>query len=170
MTQLNASVNQSERVEDLSSGPVNAYKYKASDVNATDFGAFPHSKDDVSALDASEWSTDASSTAGSVSVSDVTTAPDVDAVQVSTSSQTTGDVAAASFSNFSVTSDVEKRYLQTVMDVSMLDAGAEVQLQAVDADGDYVEAIVNASATATNEDVIGTATGEGYVFQRRLAR
>lgn len=165
---LDATVNKSSDTADVGTGYVNPYAFTATDINATDYDAFPHDKSDVSALTASEWSTDASGSAGSISVSDVTTAPDVEAVQISTSSQTSSDVATATFSNFSVTSDAEKRYVQTVLDVNTLDSATELELRINDADADYVSAQINASADASNEDAIANATGEGLVYQRQV--
>ncbi|MFD1634622.1 hypothetical protein ACOZ4L_02690 [Haloplanus ruber] len=166
---LPATMNQSEDVDDLGTGHVNIYKFKATDIEFSDAGAFPHDTEGVSAVDnETEWATDVSDSAGSMTVSDAETAPNVEAVEVSTSAQTSGDTAVATFDNFSVTSDAEKRYLQAFADVPTLDSGAEVQLRAVDSDGDYVEARINSSATPSNEDVIGSGTGEGYVYQRQI--
>lgn len=165
---LPASVVKSEDVDDIGTGEVNPYTFVASDINFSDAGAFPRDKDSVSALDASEWSTDTSSSAGSMSVSDSETAPGVDAVSISTSSQSSGDTAVATFGNFSVTSDVEKRYLQAVMDVNTLDSGTTLELRATDSDGDYVVATLDSGATASDADVIGATTGEGFVFQEQV--
>lgn len=148
----------------------NPVELTASDIEAADFGAFPRKGDETnnsaSALDASEWSTDASGTAGSLSVSDVTTAPGVDAVELSTSSQTSSDVATFTYSNFSITSDAEKRYIQVVEDVDTLDSGAEAAMMLYDADGDYVAVdLANASADEDTDSVVANATGEGDVLQ-----
>lgn len=165
---LPATLNESTDPDD-DHGAANAYSFVATDLAFSDAAAFPHDKTDVSAVhNESEWSTDVSGSAGSMTVSDVETAPGVEALEVSTSSQTSDDVAIATFSNVSVTSDVEKRYLQAMLDVTTLDSGTTVQLRAVDSDGDYVEATINSSAMPSNEDVIGNATGEGYVYQRQV--
>jgi hypothetical protein len=42
-------------------------------------------------------------------------------------------------------------------------------VRAVDADGDYRYAEINASENASNEDIIANGTGNGYVFAEKLA-
>jgi hypothetical protein len=145
----------------------NPYEYVPTDVNATDFGAFPHAKEDVSALDASEWSTDVSGSSGSMTVSDTETAPGVDALSISTSSQTDGDTAVATFSNFSVTEDEQKGHLAVAMDIPTLDSGTIVDVEVVDEDGDKYVAEINTSRSS-GEDFIANQTGEGFVYQRQL--
>ena len=169
IAELPAVLNQSDDVDDLGSGYVNTFGFVATDIEFNDAAAFPHGDDDVSAVDnESEWAVDESSTAGSMTVSDAETAPGVEALEVSTSSQSDTDTAVATFDNFSVTSDTQKRYLQTFVDVETLDSGAEVEIRAVDADGDYVWGTINSSLTASDDGVVGNATGEGYVFQRQV--
>jgi hypothetical protein len=139
----------------------NTFEYQASDLEAAALGEFPRkdseSENAASGLDASEW------TASGASVSDTEPAAGVEAVQVSASAA--GD--SATYSNFSITSDEPNRYLQLVLDVNSLASGAEVQVRAIDSDGDYKQARINGSASMA-EDVIATGTGEGYVFQRQL--
>ncbi|MFB6188367.1 MAG: hypothetical protein ABEI57_00645 [Halapricum sp.] len=135
----------------------NPISFVASDIAAQDFGAFPHAKSNTSALEAGEWS-------GTATVSNVETAPGVDAVELGLSA---GNYSA--FSNFSVTSDEQKRYFQTVLDVSSIDAGTTVEFRIVDANGDYYTAEINTSRSS-GEDYIANATGEGYVYQRQLGK
>lgn len=159
VTSLPATVNSSAD---------NPFFFTATDINFTDAGAFPVNKDGVSALDASEWTTDASA-GGSVTVSDVSTAPDVDALRVSTSSQTSGDSVSATFGNFSITSDAEKRYVQIAADVNTLDSAAVAELRLNDADGDYVAIdLANASAEQSDATVLANQTGEGHVIQEQI--
>lgn len=153
-TVLDARINDSDR---------NPISYTATDVELDDYGATPQSKDDVSTLDASEWSTTAGAT-----VDDVTTAPGVEAVSVSTSGLTSGSSETATFSNFSVTSDENKRYLSIVADVPELQSGAVVDVIVRDANGDEKIATIDASADASADDVIATETGEGFAYQHRL--
>lgn len=153
----------------LNSSVENPYSYALDGVNESDFGAFPHAKSDVSALDAGEWTKDMSGSAGSGSIANVNTEPGVDAVSLSTSSQTSGDVAKFTFSNFSITSDAEKRMFQTGVNVNTLESGATAEVRAVDADGDYVAAEVNGSRTS-GEDLIATGTGDGFMFQRQVGK
>ncbi|WP_049934666.1 hypothetical protein [Haloplanus natans] len=140
----------------------NTYQYQATDLEAAALGEFPRkdeSNNSASGLDASEW------TASGASVTDTEPAAGVEAIGVSASAA--GD--SASYSNFSVSSDEPNRYLQLVLDVNSLASGAEVQIEVVDSDGDYKQAIVNGSASMA-EDVIATGTGEGYVYQRQLGK
>lgn len=162
---LNASLNTS------ADNPVSLV---ATDIEVDEFGEFPRKdaedgNNTASALDASEWSTDAAGTAGSLAITDVTTAPNVNAVELSTSSQTSGDVAVFTYSNFSITSDAEKRYVQIAQDVDVLDSGATATLMLNDSDGDYVEIeLANASADASTDTVVSNATGEGAVQQTQI--
>ena len=166
---LPATVNQSDDVDDIGSGSVNPYHFVATDIDFSDGAGFPHAEANVSAVDnETRWSIDESSTAGSMAVLDSTTAPGVEALEVSTSSQTSGDTAVTAFSDVSVTSDAEKRYLQAMLDVNSLDTGATVELRAVDSDGDYVATTISSDATASDDDVIATGTGEGYVIQEQI--
>jgi len=151
----------------------NPYSFVATDIEVADYGTFPRkdaeSGNSASALDASEWSTTVSDTSNTaLSASDIETAPGVDAVNIATGgSMGSGDTATATYSNFSVTSDEKKRYLQVAMDVNQLDSGATVDVRVVDENGDYYAAEVNPSRSS-GEDLIGSAQGEGYVFQRQL--
>lgn len=147
-------------------GTDNPYSYAPTGLNFSDARAFPHSKDDISAVgDTGEWST----TTG-ISVSDVETAPGVDAVEFATNgSFTTNDQATATFDNFSVTSDVSKRFLQVGLTVDTLDTDAVLEVRAVDADGDYVNASID-TARSSGEDFIANSTGEGFVYQRQVGK
>jgi len=144
----------------------NPYSFVVTDINASDYGAFPHDKSDVSALEASEWSKDVSGSAGSASIADVETANNVEAVSLSTSSQTSGDMTTFTFANFSITSDEAKRVLQTALDVKTLDSGTTVEMAVVDEDGDRKVAEINGSASG--ENMIANQTGDGYLYQRQL--
>jgi hypothetical protein len=161
-TSLPAKVNDSA---------ANPFSLVFSDVEADAYSDFPvntQTESVDSAVNASGWATDASGTAGSVSVSDTTTAPNVEAVQVSTSSQTSGDLGNASFDGFSIDSDAQKRYFSIVVDVSTLDSGANVTIRAVDDDGDYVAAEIDPDDDASTGNTMANSTGEGYVFQQRV--
>jgi hypothetical protein len=160
LTTLNASVNETYD---------NPYSFIASDVEFQDAGAFPHNKPDVSALEAAEWSKDGGSSTGTFTVADTETAPNVDALLLSTSGQSSGDTAVFSASNFSVDSDAEKRYLQLVLDVDTLDSAASVDVATVDADGDEYVATIDPSASSGN-DLITNATGEGVIYQQQLGK
>ena len=152
---------------EVNSSVDNPFSYSASSVNFSDAGVFPTAKSSVSALDAGEWTVDESSTAGTMSVANTETAPNVDAVNVATSSQTSGDTAIATFANFSVTSDEEKRHVQLVADINTLDSGTTAEVRIVDADGDYKAAEIN-SSRSTGNDLIANSTATGVVYQEQL--
>jgi len=152
---------------EVNSSVDNPYGFVASDLNFSDAGVFPSAKSDVSMLEAAEWSVDESGTAGSASVTDTRTAPDVEAVNLATSSQTSGDTATFTADNFSITSDEQKRHLQVVLDVNTLDSGASAEVQVVDEDGDMKVAEIDASRSS-GEDLIANSTGEGIIYQTQL--
>lgn len=169
---LPGEVNRSDDVDELGNGTVNPISVIATDIEVDEFGEFPRKSDEenntASALDASEWTSDLSGSAGTGSVSDTTTAPSVEAVAVSTSSQTSGDTAVFTYSNFSITSDADKRYVQLAADVNTLDAGALGEVQLKDADGDYVTVEINSSADQSAAHVLANTTGEGHVSQVQI--
>lgn len=137
-------------------------------INDSDLRKFPRDGSN-SIVDASSWTKDVSGSAGSASITDTTTAPGVEAVQLSTSSQSSGDVAKfTASSNISITTDPEKRVLFATFNVDTLDSGAETTVRAVDSDGDYKAAEINASESTDTRNVAATATGNGYVFQQKL--
>jgi hypothetical protein len=157
----------------VNSSVANPAHYQPTDLNTSAYGEFPRKSEEsgdneASALDASEWSTDATGSAGSVSVNDVTTAPNVDAVEVTASSQSAGDNALATYDNFTISSDGDKRYFSLVLDVDSIDAGAEVNVMANDSDGDYVVAHIDPDDDASTGNVIANESGEGYIFQQRV--
>ncbi|MFB6200682.1 MAG: hypothetical protein ABEI98_01585, partial [Halorhabdus sp.] len=125
----------------------------------------------ASSLDASEWSTGgANASKLSVSQTDGQTASNVQSITIKTDgTMASGDVAYASYTNQSITTDPTKRVAQTIVTVNTLDSGAEGALEIRDGEGDYVEVTINASQDPANADVIANQTGEGYVFQERLA-
>ena len=149
---LNAEVNTSDR---------NPISFTVTDIELDDFSGLPHDES-ASVLDASEWTT------SGASVSDGETAPGVDAVRVSTSGVSSGTEDTATFSNFSVTSDEAKRYLQVGMDIDQLDSGATVEVRVIDEGGDKKIAKINGNADPTAANVIADGTGEGWFFQERM--
>ncbi|MHB9286788.1 hypothetical protein ACKVMT_07080 [Halobacteriales archaeon Cl-PHB] len=150
----------------------NPVSYVATDVEFSDAGQFPRNDDEqnntASALDASEWTKNAGGSAGSGSVSDVTTAPGVEAVSFSTSSQSSSDVMVFEYTNFSITSDEAKRNLQLAADVNTLDSGAMVEIRVVDTDGDYKSVYVEPDNATSADNTLANATGEGQVLQQQL--
>jgi len=154
---LGGEVNRSSDVDDLGTGTVNPISLTATDINVAEFGQFPR-KDEgdnaASFLDASEWTTSGAST------SEVTTAPNVEAIQYAGSA--TSDYAT--YSNFSISSSAEKRYLQIAADVTSASGTPELRVE--DQDGDYVAVeLYNSSASQSADGVLANQTGEGHVTQ-----
>jgi hypothetical protein len=106
-----------------------------------------------------QWSTGSGATVADAD------ADNVDKVSVDATSA--GGTATFS-SNVSITSDADKRVLFTVVNVDTLNT-AEVQIRAVDSDGDYRYANISASEDASKDYVVANSTGNGYVLQERLA-
>lgn len=158
---------------DSEDASANQIAYALDNVEVDDFGIFPRkdveTDNEASALDASEWTTDESSTAGSGTVSDVTTAAGVDAVEIATSSQTAGDTFVASYSNFSIDTDAPKRVAMIGVNVDVLETDTEATIAFVDSDGDTKELLINSSLSAGADDVIANQTGDGYFTQEKLA-
>lgn len=139
-------------------------------VEADEFRLFPRVDGEDENSDTwfnhSNWTT----TTG-ISVSDADSGG-VDAVNIATNgSFTSSDTATATFeTNLNITSDVSKRVMQLVLNVNTLDAGANVTVRAVDADGDYFSAEIDPDMDATqNDTTITNATNNGVVFQERLS-
>ncbi|RLM53730.1 hypothetical protein DVK02_12865 [Halobellus sp. Atlit-31R] len=163
---LPAELNRSTEPDELGNGTVNPFTYTVTDVDFSDAGEFPREGEEdnaASALDASEWTT-----ASGASVNDSTTAPGVDAVQYTASmaGQT------ATYSNFSITSDAEKRYLQAFYDVSSSGAN-QVDLvihDATDGDTANVKLLNTGASNADANDVGATTTGEGKAIQVQIGQ
>ncbi len=123
----------------------------------------------VSALDATHWST-SDSASGTISVSDP--GRDVHSLNISTSGVASGETATATFDlsqfNATIDSDEAKRFLQVVGNVNSLASAASVTVAVVDDDGDRKEVFVDSSKSASDDDVLATATGDGLVLQQRL--
>lgn len=143
-------------------------------IDSEDYRLFPRidNEEDNSATwtDSSKW-TKSSGASSSVTISDAdgTTASGVPAVKTD-ATVATGETATATYKdNVSITSDADKRVLMFVGNVDALTTDATVEIRAVDSDGDYRYAEVNASADGNASDVIATGTGNGFVFQEKLA-
>jgi hypothetical protein len=135
----------------------NPWMYTPTDVEFADATKFPHESDE-SWANASRW------TASGATVSEADSP--TNGVEVAMSAQ--GDSATYELPE-DVTDDESKRYLQMAVDVSALSSSGVVEVRVVDADGDYKMAELNASRSS-GEDLVGNATGEGFVFQRQLGK
>jgi len=150
----------------------NPIGYEATKVADDSLSIFPRkgeANNDASALDASEWTADESSTAGSASVSTTTTAGTVDGVQLSTSSQGSGDRAVFTYDNFTIDSDAKKRVPLFVANINTLDAGATVDVNLTAADGDVKTLTIDTGANADDAGTIANTTGDSVIYQERLS-
>lgn len=120
--------------------------------------------------DATKWTKSSGGTSDmTITDADGTTASGVPAVQLA-GNVSTGETATATYKdNVSITSDADKRVLFFVGTVDTLQSGGTVEIRAVDADGDYRYAEINASAQANATEIVATGVGNGYAFQEKLA-
>jgi hypothetical protein len=140
---------------------------RADKIDSSAYTQFPRDKN-VSAINASEWSASSgASSSMTISQTNGATASGVDSINLD-ASVVDGETATGTYSNFSVEQDPEKRVLRLVGNVDQLSSGATVDVRLVDSDGDAKVVHINGSASADDADVIGTGTGQGYVFQERL--
>jgi hypothetical protein len=119
----------------------------------------------VYALDPTHWTT-TGATNGSISVASGSS-PVAHSLHVSTSSVASGETVSAEFTDVSVTSDPEKRYLQGVVNANSLTSGVVVTLAFIDEDGDRKELTIDPSGDASTAGVIAATTAQGIVFQQR---
>lgn len=126
---------------------------------------FPRTEDEggtnhANWTDTAHWTTDADAT-----VADA----DADGVEKVELNITAAGGNATLAENVSITSDPDKRVLTVVGNINTLPASAELQVRAVDSDGDYRYANATTSDDADAEFTIANSTGNGYVFQEKLA-
>lgn len=141
----------------------NPYSFFASHVELAELGSFPADKDGVGVLDAAEWNSGSNAT-----VSNVETANNVEAVNIATSNVVSGDSTHATFDNFTVTSDEDKRYLTISGDVNSIESGAQIEVMIIDADGDLKSVFIDPAKSYSDADVAATQTGDGFLFQAQL--
>lgn len=138
----------------------------ATHIDEEEFTAFPNAgdEDSVSWVDASEWSSDSA-----LELTETTTAPNVDALNFATDgSMTAGDSATATFSNVSIASDEERRYLQLAADVNTLGNDTTVDVRVVDEDGDYAEVSIDPENSTDDANVLANSEIDGAVSQVQL--
>jgi len=158
--------------------PHNPVGYHPSEIESEEYTAFPRGEtydddnDDstdevpVRAVDATHWSTDESSSAGTISVTDA----DGDALEVSTSGQGSGDIATATFSDFTIDSGEARKTIQLVLDVDTLESAAVVDVEVVDASSNSVTASIDPDADSSADATIATAQGTGIVYQVEIGQ
>ncbi|WP_424001186.1 hypothetical protein ACOZ4I_15690 [Haloarcula salina] len=160
ITRLPATVNQSQDT------PVGVRFDK---IDADRYTLFPRVDGEVENsatwTAAADWTT-SSGASSSMSVTDAD-ADGVQKLQFDATVASTETATATLANNVSITSDPNKRILTTVLNVETLSGTGEIR--AVDGDGDYRYAELNASRAASNDTVVANATGNGIVFQERLS-
>ncbi|EMA59931.1 hypothetical protein [Halorubrum kocurii] len=155
------------------STPHNPVRIRADNVFFSDRRAFPRDltttnaddeEEDGSALDAEFWTTDESSTAGTVTVEDASE----DRLRISTSGQSAGDTAVATFSEFTIGDGEQRSMLQIIANVDSLGTDTVVDVEVVDAAGDSVVATIDSSADSASDTTIATSQGQGILYQQQL--
>ena len=165
LTEIEATVNGTDSGAQVS--------YRADMLEDSDLVKYPRvdseTNNSVSWSNAGNWTE--SSTSITVSDSDGSTASGVESVQIATDgSLSSGASENVAYAEQSITSDVEKRYLQFVGNVDSLDSSAVVEVQVRDGDGDYVAAVIDSSRDATASDVIANQTASGVIYQEQLGQ
>jgi hypothetical protein len=154
---------------ELNESKNNTYEFRADALDDDDLRSFPRANDSDRTVDADEWTKDASGTAGSLTVTNVTPHDGVEAVEISTSSQSSGDRATFTYALDEHLDDPAKRTIFVIANVDTLDTDAVVDIEAVDADGDYKEAEINGSQDSDRVDVVANGTAEGVLYQSKLS-
>jgi len=141
----------------------------ATDIQFDDHDEFPRYNASHSTLDATEWSVTGANSS-EVTVTNTTTAPNVEAVNIATGGAfTSGDTATAEYAlSQSIDSDESKRSVQLFADVTTLDSSTHVEIRVVDEDGDYKTALIDPDNSSDSMDVVAGTTGEGFVLQQQM--
>ncbi|WP_418284778.1 hypothetical protein [Halorubrum sp. DTA46] len=143
----------------------NPVSFHPSLIDTSEYTAFPRGvtrttaddeEEDVSALDAEEWT-------GDLLISD-----DGDALVLESDALAAGASQSATFSNFTIDSGEARKVLQLVVDVDQLEAGATVDVEVVDAGGASVAATIDPDADGAAASTIATSQGSGVVFQTEI--
>jgi hypothetical protein len=165
---------------DVDPTPHNPVSLSAAEIDSTEYKSFPRGetfdesgdgdKDtDVSILDVTHWSKDASGSNGSGSISDQTSPADGPGLRVE-ATQSTSDSIVFSFdsSYVSVESGEDRKRMQLVVDVDTLATDTTVRFRAIDEDGDYREALIDTAEDETTDSVIASGTGSSIVYDTAL--
>jgi len=107
---------------------------------------------DVTALDATHWTKDMSGSAGTATIADTESYGGGNALQISTSSQTSGDVAVATFTPEDIIDNAGRKELQAVIDVAS--TGGTVSLIASDGSTDASMTIASSTGVAVHQSQI----------------
>ncbi|WP_170938250.1 hypothetical protein [Halorubrum sp. Hd13] len=153
--------------------PHNPVRIRADRVHFSDRRAFPRdltttdgdgNEEDGSALDAEFWTTDSSSTAGTLTLEDASD----DRLRIATSGQGSGDTAVSTFSDFTIGDGEQRSMLQLILNVDTLDSSAVVDVEVTDASANSVVATIDSSADSASDATIATAQGQGVLYQQQL--
>lgn len=125
---------------------------------------------DLDAIDATHWTVDESATAGTMTVEDAEAPSGGSALRVYTSSQVSGDVATARFTDFEITNNELAKYLQLGVTVDALPSGSVVTIRAEDSTGATVDTVIDPSEDGSLDHVIATTTVTGRIFQVELGQ
>jgi hypothetical protein len=125
---------------------------------------------DVMVTEATHWGKDVSGSAGSMTIAD-----DGTGLRISTSSQTSGDTAIATFdlstvadTDQTITDGMSRRFLQLVRDIDTLESGVTVDYAVIDSTGTEVVASDIAGGDTSLVDVLRDATGASRADQVRV--
>lgn len=162
-----------------SDAPHNPVTLRADKFNAYEYREFPRGETfdedgdgdadtDLNAVDAQHWATDTSGTAGSLTVETVEAANGENALHVTTASQTSGDVALATFTDFEITSGVDRKMAQLVANIKSLDSGCVTEVRIKDSAGNVITLVIDSSADSGAITTIATATATGLVYQEQI--
>lgn len=150
---------------ELAGDDPNAVTYLPSHVSVSDYNQFPRSDEDVSAVDAGNWTATATDT-GTADVADADLG-DAEAVNVNANLADT-ETATFTFDEFTIDSDEEKRVLAIGGAVDEIGADAHVEIRAVDEDGDYKAFTANSSGDASTDTVWADSTGDSFISEARM--
>lgn len=123
---------------------------------------------DLDVLDVTHWTTDTSGTAGTLTFEDVNSPAGTKAIHATTSSQVSGDVAVARFSDFSIADGELRKHFQLGVTVDALPAGSTVTFRVEDSTGATVDMVIDPSADGSLASTIATSTVTGLVYQPQL--
>lgn len=126
--------------------PHNPFTFRADKLEADAYSVFPRGEQydesgdgdaetAVTALDSTHWTDDVSNSAGSMTIADSEAATGANALSVSTSGQTAGDEALATFENFSINDGVDRRRVFLVYNVNSAETGVTTEVVVGDGNG-----------------------------------
>ena len=148
------------------SDPHNPFSFAPDNVASPEFSEFPRGATDadddpISALDPSRWT----GVDAALSLSETTPASGGDGLRIESSGLSSGSTATAEFSEFSIDSGPERKYLQLVLDVRSLSGSAEIRLK--DDSGVVATGTIDSAADPSTTSTIAASTG-ATVYQTQV--